>query len=311
MPLTETTLDPATAPASVHPPVEGNRRAVVLLVLGAVLGIGLAAAGLTKPSAGDAFLPLELVARVNGEGIRREDYERMLAALAGDRQGELAASEAQRVLDRLIDEELLVQRGIELGLANKDRRVRAEITSAMIGAVLSDLDDREPSRAEIEDFYQQNRDFFTRPGRLEVRQIFFRVANLNAEPDALRRAAEAEGRLQRGEDFAAVRDALGDRPPIDLPEAPLPPGKLRDYLGPTALRTALGLEVGELSRPVRSGTGIHLLEVVERLPDEAPELATIHTEVAAELRRRAGDRALRAYLDELRAGADVVVARSP
>lgn len=281
----------------------------MLLVLGVALGAALAAAGLTGTASRDGSLPAELVARVNGEGIRREDYERMLAALAGEKRADLPAAEAERVLDRLIDEELLVQRGIALGLASKDRRVRAEITGAMITAILADRDDRPPNDAELEQFYRQQRDFFTRPGRLRVRQIFFRVANPRSEPDALRRAAEAESRLQDGEDFAAVRALLGDRPPVDLPETPLPPNKLRDYLGPTALRTVLGLTAGERSRPVRSGTGIHLLEVVERLPDEAPELDAIRDQVLAEYRRRGGDRALRQYLDALRAEADVVIAR--
>ena len=39
-----------------------------------------------------------------------------------------------------------------------------------------------------------------------------------------------------------------------------------------------------------------------------PPLDEIREEVRAELRRRAGDAALRAYLDELRARADVRVA---
>jgi len=48
--------------------------------------------------------------------------------------------------------------------------------------------------------------------------------------------------------------------------------------------------------------------VVERQPDAEPPLADIRPQVVAEFRRRAGERALRAYLDELRANADVVLA---
>ena len=38
----------------------------------------------------------------------------------------------QRVLDRMIDEELLGQRGLDLGLVRADRRVRADLVSAVI-----------------------------------------------------------------------------------------------------------------------------------------------------------------------------------
>jgi len=59
---------------------------------------------------------------------------------------------------------------------------------------------------------------------------------------------------------------------------------------------------------VRSGTGYHVLQVVERQADALPALDEIRPQVIAELRRRAGEQALRTYLDELRASAVVVVA---
>jgi parvulin-like peptidyl-prolyl isomerase len=73
------------------------------------------------------------------------------------------------------------------------------------------------------------------------------------------------------------------------------------------LAAAERLEVGELSPPVRSGVGIHLLELVDRTPAISPPFDEVAAQVAVEWRRRTGDRALRAYLDELRADGDVVV----
>jgi len=46
-----------------------------------------------------------------------------------------------------------------------------------------------------------------------------------------------------GEAIDAVQASLGDPPLAPLPDTLLPPAKLRDYLGPTALRTALELDV--------------------------------------------------------------------
>jgi parvulin-like peptidyl-prolyl isomerase len=58
---------------------------------------------------------------------------------------------------------------------------------------------------------------------------------------------------------------------------------------------------------VRSGTGYHLLQLVEHEPPRTPELQEIENQVRSEWQRRAGDRALRSYLDELRERADIVV----
>ena len=50
-----------------------------------------------------------------------------------------------------------------------------------------------------------------------------------------------------------------------------------------------------------------MLQVVERQADTAPALADVRPQVVAELNRQAGEQALRTYLDELRAGADVTI----
>jgi len=164
-----------------------------------------------------------------------------------------------------------------------------------------------PSDEELAAFYSANRDFFAGPGRVRVRQVFVRVS-APTDPAALARAEEAARRVRAGESIAAVAAELGDPPLSPLPDTALPPAKLRDYLGPTALRAALELDPGAVSDPVRSGTGYHVLQVVERQADDLPALDDIKPQVLAEFHRRAGERALRAYLDQLRGGATIVVA---
>jgi parvulin-like peptidyl-prolyl isomerase len=283
-----------------------SRRPLILLALGALAGAALAAAGL-RGAAGGGALPEGVVAVVNGEPIAEQDYLRMIAAVGGERRAPLDAEDRRRILDRLIDEELLVQRGLALGLARTDRRVRADLTATVIDAVVSETGESEPSETEVAAFYDAHRDFFAGPGRLRLRQVFVRVTRPN-DAEALARAEQAAARLRAGESLESVDAALGDAALAPLPDTALPPAKLRDYLGPTALRTALELDVGAVSDPVRSGTGYHVLQVVERQPDSAPPLADIRPQVVAEMRRRGGEAALRAYLDELRAGADVTTA---
>lgn len=288
-------------------PPAASRRPVWLLALGTALGVTLAASGLLQASDGTS-LPDGAVARVNDAFIWRDDYQRLVAGLESDTREPADEATRRRVLDRMIDEELLVQRGLELGLPNVDRRVRADLTGALIASVARDAESREPDEDELETFYEANEDFFTQPGRLHVRQVFFRVRTQAEAGDALARAREARRRLEAGEPLARVRDELGDAEISPVPDAPLPAAKLREYVGPTVLRTALELREGEHSDPVRSGTGYHVIELVERQPDAVPPLAEIRDQVRAEWLRRAGDRALRDYLDELRERAEVRVA---
>src|SRR5207244_13052131 len=172
--------------------------------------------------------------------------------------------------------------------------------------------DRRPSGAELQAFSDERPDALRRPGRLRVRQVWCRAAMADDATAALARAREAAERLRRAEEFAVVRDAVGDPELAPLPDALLPPAKLLDYLGPTALRAALALEPGAVSDPVRSRTGYHVLQLVERREDADLPLTEARPEMVAEFRRRSGERALRAYLDELRRRGEIeVVPRLP
>ncbi len=282
-------------------------RAVLWLALGAAAGLTCAAVALLASGPGDGSLPPDAAASVNGTVIRLEELDRAVAALAADRRDPIGPAERAHVLDRLLDEELLVQRGLELGLAEHDRRVRGDIVSAVIELAVSQANEEEPSDAEVSAFYEENRGYFSRTDRLMVRQLLVRAEPVRSEQEARARAEEAARRLRAGEDFAAVDEALGDPQVAPVPRDLLPETKLREYLGPTAARAAASLEVGGTSDPQRTASGYAVLQLIERAPGFAPPLAEVEPEVRAELRRRAGDRALRAYLDELRERADVRV----
>ncbi len=286
---------------------QNPRRTLTLLALGAALGIGAAGAGILR--SGEAReLPRGAVARVNGTALAADTYTRLVEGYESDTR-EVASPEMRaRILDRLIEEELLVQRGLALGLAESDRRVRADIVQAIIRSAIVEAESETPTERDLEAFYQAEREFFTTPGRVRIAQLFVHVKDAAGDAGARARAEQARAQLARGEALAAVRSALGDAEVSPVPDALLPPAKLREYVGPTVLRTALAAELGAWSAPIRSGAGYHVLAVVEREPASTPPLDEIRAQVQAEWVRRGGDRALRRYLDELREEADVQVA---
>ncbi len=289
--------------------IANSRTASSLLLIGVLLGLVLTAVGLLSAGAtGRRGLPADAVALVNGQPIRRVEYERVLNGLAQDSREPPGAIQQRHVLDRLIDEELLIERGLELNVARDDSRVRKDLTAAVIDSVITDTADAAPADSELRKFYDEQRAFFVGPGRLRVRQIFCRVVDGSDTPAAVERAWQAAARLRAHEDFGRVQAALGDAELAPLPESPLPVAKLVDYLGPTAARTAAALGVGEISDPVRSNNGLHVLQVLDRQADTAPPFEQIKPQVLAEFRRRASEQALRTYLDDLRAHATVVVA---
>ena len=283
-------------------------RSSTLLALGSTLGLLFAAGSLLASGRnGGRALPADTVARINGVPIRAEEYRRALDAVAGDRRDEPDEALRRHVLDRLIDEELLVQRGLELGLARVDPRVRRELAAAVVTEAVTEDEHGEPTAGDLRAFYDAEHGFFARGGRLHVRQVFVAAT----APDAEDRARAAAARLRAGDDPASVRQAFGDPEPAPVPDAPLPVAKLTEYVGPTATRAAFALAPGGVTDPVRSAAGFHVLLLVQRDAATVPPLADIEDEVREEWRRRNGERALRAQLDDLRSRASVEVTGEP
>ena len=283
-----------------------QRRPLLWLAAGAAAGVAVAAWGLLGTDARGAALPKGAVASVNGTLLYAEDYQRLVEGVESDTREAASPELRRRVLDRMIDEELLVQRGVELGLVESDRRIRADITQAMIQSIVVETEDQKPEPDELRKFYTEQAGFFTQPGRVRAAQVFFRVRAPGDEVAVTEKAKQAQQRLQAGEPLASVRASLGDEEVSPIPDALLPPAKLREYIGPTALRAVMELAPGAISAPVRSGVGVHVFVLIEREEPRVPPFEEVADQVQAEWVRRAGDRALRSYLDELRSSAQVM-----
>jgi parvulin-like peptidyl-prolyl isomerase len=291
-------------------PEAAQRRPLVWLAAGAAAGVALAAWGLLGGDGSRAALPDGVIASVNGTLLYAEDYRRLVEGVESDTREPASPELRRRVLDRMIEEELLVQRGVELGLVESDRRVRADITQAMIQSIVVETEDEQPEADELRRFYAEEAGFFTQPGRVRAAQVFFRVKTPGDEAALLARATEAQQRLLAGEPIERVRSELGDEEVSPIPDTLLPPAKLREYVGPTALRAVMELAPGATSAPVRSGMGMHVFQLVEREEARVPPFEEVAPHVEAEWVRRAGDRALRGYLDDLRAEAQVKTAEN-
>ncbi len=263
-----------------------------LLMLGLALGIGVAAGELVlQPQA----LPADAVASVNGKLISRDAWLRAVAAVASERRAPLTSEDQRHILERLIDEELLVQHGLSLGLIEQDRRLRGELVQDVLAASRAEgaaIDD-----AQLRRFYDDNHDFFARPPRL-------RVAAWRLLPAAV---ATASGTASPAE---LLRSLLKQRRPIPsalaqpfqptVPDGLLPLAELRNYLGPELAAAAQTLPVGGVSEALRSGGASVVLQVLERESAQAPEFAEIRDAVAGEYRRRQDEAAVRRLLAELR-----------
>jgi parvulin-like peptidyl-prolyl isomerase len=282
-----------------------DRRAVSLFLVGALTGIALAAISIVRSGRAERALPPDGVAVVNGEVITQEAFAEFVGALANERKSvELDAATRKRLLDRMIDEELLLQRGIELGLPRYERNARRAIVAAVVSAVTAEAEASEPSQDELRAFYRDAAERFTRPGRVEIEVAVVQVGS-RSEAAARAQASELVRRARGGENFASLAAELGDADPLVPPQGPIVLDEVRERLGPSAALAVDRLGVGEVSDPVRGSSGYFVIALRGRAPAEPIPFAEARDSVRAEYLRSEGERALARYLAQLRAAADV------
>lgn len=274
----------------------------MLLAAGVLLGLSMAVLGLVRKGEWPRPpLSPDAVAAIDGREIPLGRYHALMSDLAADSREPLDDSDRAFALQRLIDEELLILQGIELGLDHSDPSVRKAIARALIGSLASEAESMAVEEAQLREFFVDNRAYFAQPPRPVVH--WYRGAAAEYAANDL----ENLTRVGADENNIAVLQAAGFERVEILPAQPLTPSKASDYLGPVLARLALSLEAGEWSRPVVIEDAAHVLHVVAVEPGQEPPFEAVRDLVETEYRRRQGEAALRRYLDSLRAGRDIRV----
>lgn len=216
-----------------------------------------------------AGLPEAAVARVGERLILRDEWLKAVAAAASERRTPLTALQQQQILDRLIDEELLVQHGLSLGLVQHDQRLRGQLISEVLFSTTASVADEDQDDAALAAFYAEHPGLFVPPAQLRVK--------------------------------AWLLSADGTRknflPPV--PNSLLPLGKLQAYLGPELVNAAMTLPLMQESQPISSNGQRVILQVQEQQRAPAPAFAQVREQVRREVRRRSDEQVVQTLLDRL------------
>jgi hypothetical protein len=287
-----------------------------MLVLGAVAGVALAGfalvRGAAEPQASDQQRSRDVVAWVGDEPISRESFARFAAGVNAQRGGGSRDPATQRaLLDRLVDEKLLLQEGIPLGLDRREPDARRAIVSAVVDLVTSREGILDPDPATLAAYYARTQGQWARPGpiRIAAARVPLAPAATTAQAAAARAAAlDLARRARAGTSLAELAAAAGYAPEPPLPSDLVPPEQLRGRLPETALDAVVRLQPGQVTDPVRDAGGWWVVALLAREPDRAPPLESVASEVRNAWIRDQHEARLRAHLKELRARTPVRIA---
>jgi peptidyl-prolyl cis-trans isomerase D len=144
----------------------------------------------------------------------------------------------------------------------------------------------EADEAALRELYQERLDSFRTPEEREARHI---LVTLDADADeaavqAAREKIEAiKARLDAGEDFADLAREVSQDPGSAQQGGDL--GRFgKGVMDPAFEQAAFALAEGQVSDPVRSSFGYHLIQVTRIIPEKVKPFEEVRDQLAAELR---------------------------
>lgn len=259
---------------------------------------GLLMAIYTALFSGDRLsnMPDDAIVVINDRTISRTDYNARLTALEVDKRNPLTAEDRLRIFQNMIDEELLLQRALELRLPENSPLLRKRvIEEAMAFAVASAK--IEASDDILKDHFETHQNRFVTPETYKI--MGFRIGEHEADTIA--------AKLREGEAFEKVMSNNGAQA-INLPSSFLPAVKILDYVGEAPLRVLKTMEAGEIAGPINlpgdKETYLYLW-LVEKRGGKAPAFSDIQSQIRNDWQRRQEEKALTDYLDRLERRASI------
>ena len=279
--------------------MDKNRFYSLVLFAGILIGALMAAYSVIEKS---NISDYKWAAKIEDTSIPMEKYLTQLDGLSKDKRSPLTQKDKEYVLERMIEEELLIKRAIDLGMLNDNPMARGTIVQQMIKAIIAENARYEISDSELESFFQENSGFFTKSSRLRIQQIYF--SNEQLKDDSLIVAKKAYDLLKRGNDFESV-SKLGSPSALKIPNSLMTLSKVREYIGPSLMNLARELEINSFTSPIEVSGGYKIIYLIDKEMASPPKFNDIKASVSSEFLKRKDDQSLRSYLENLKNWYDV------
>ena len=275
-----------------------------LLILGIVFGLCFILLGSVLPK--NKIEDKNVVVSVNGHPIFQSDWDLALQALAMNKRNEITKEDQLLVLERLIDEQLLLQRGLEIDLPQTEGMVRKAIVNAMIDKVVVEGQVSTINEEELNSFYEDNKDFFSGHSEVHIKRIFIEYRSQEEDEKRLDKIREL---LIDGEDFDFVVAEYGDYILPEIPNMLLPIKKLKDYLEPDLVTMVLNMQPGQITSEIETVNGFIFIYMLSSIRGEEKTFEAVKEQVSNEYKRRNDEISIQNYMEWLREKSEIIYAK--
>ena len=291
------------------------RRSMILLAGGALLGLAIAGYGLfTAKGTRSHSVPPEAIALVNQRQILRSDFMTQAQTQFVLPFAETSREQRRTVLEDMIDEELMVQRGLEIDLPSYDPDVRNALVAGVELEVTADVLAQQPTPEELRAYYERHKDKYSTEGVMQLRDLRVKADSSHPPAAAHAEALAAVAALRRGQPLDAVIKKFDLADSGRFMDAGHPDTgdifqfALRAKLDDALYQATLPLHDGEVSDPVEESDGVHLIAMIKHRFPVAQTFEEAGNQVWTDVKNEAQAKVRSANLAYLRSRADIMTA---
>ena len=224
-----------------------------LFVFALIIGVLLVSQELFQSKSSNQYLRQQnAVALVNDMTISEDQYIKYISTLGIDVVDENDEELLEIVLEKMIEEELLLQKGIELELHKFDIQIRKAIIQQVINSVLLQ-NEEEVTEKELREYYENNKNKYQLSKLIHLNIIFLnsqREEDINSLLEAISTIGFVESKKQFHQElFFSIPDRL-----ISIKDC-------IQLLGTNICKDIFELNLNDISNPIKYENGSLIIQI--------------------------------------------------
>ena len=267
-----------------------------LLLLASIIGTLLAIYSIMDTNKNYSSLPDNVAAVVNDKLIPNERYQTVIKLIENDKRDDLTDSDRSMALERIIEEELLIQYAYQNGFLEADDLLRKSIVRSVVDSIAEQSISVIPNEKTLRDFYQDNLPLF-------IIDEQFRIVILSSQDSSDINAGKII--WQKSYDLPLLMKEIGSINKLEISSDFISKYRLGTLIGPLLRNVVLSLKLGETSEPLETIYGYSIVTLIDKKDRVIPDFSDINEIVLQEYKRRQRESILDDLLTDLKRQSDI------
>ena len=267
-----------------------------LLLISMFLGTVIAIISIIETNNDYTNLPDDVIATVNDVIIEREKLDTVINLIGGDKRDGYTDKDQILALERIIEEELLVQYAYKNGFLSADDNIRKTIIRSVIDTIVEQTISIMPEKETLQEFYKSHQEIFTTSEQVKI--VILNINNLD-DANAIKKI------WVETNNETLILNTIDNITKSNTPNGYIPIFTLPRLIGPKLAKTIGILELNEISLPIETSSGYSLAILKDRKAKQTPSYEEVKEAVLQEYRRRSRDELMSTLLDELKQKAEI------